>query len=55
MTGQIGLVEQISYTIQRGCPLPDDRIGILQEGIARENRDAGVTEYLPPGDSMYVP
>ena len=55
MTQRIGLIDQINYLLQRGVPLPDERIGILQERIARENRDAGVTAYEPPGASMYVP
>jgi HK97 family phage major capsid protein len=35
--------------------MPDDRIGVLQERIAREMQDSGVTAYEPPGASMYVP
>jgi HK97 family phage major capsid protein len=55
MTRQIGLIDQINYLIQRGVPMPDDRIGIVQERIARENQEAGLTEYSTPGRSMYVP
>jgi HK97 family phage major capsid protein len=55
MTKQIGLIDQLLYVSRHGACLPDDRCGILQERIARENRDAGLMEYLPPGNGFYVP
>ncbi len=55
ITRQAGLIEQIDYVSRHNACIPDDRIGIQQERIARENRAAGVEEYLPPGNGFYVP
>jgi HK97 family phage major capsid protein len=55
MPKQFGLIEHIHSLLQRGCPLPDDSIGVHQERIEREMRAAGVQSYEPPGASMWVP
>jgi HK97 family phage major capsid protein len=55
MSKNWGLIDQIQSLLSRGVCIPDDRIGILQERIARENQVAGLQPYEPIGASMHVP